>query len=108
MLTYAISKYAPTKLVKPEEPIEVDKNAIFNRHLNRCHFKVGDKIYFKKPKKHRIEGVIKHIEQDMTKVHWGSTKPHIPYYIEVEVIEQDGRKLPKNIKTYESKIKKGK
>lgn len=106
MLTQTLSRNKGFKLPLLGTPgdVKADQVAIFNRHLNRCWFKVGDEIVFKKPKNRKIEGIIKHIEEDPTKVVWSHDKM-VPYYIEVAITTKDERRIPSTMKTYESKIR---
>lgn len=106
MLTQSLtrSKSIGPPLFPTNGHVKSNEVANFNRHLNRCFFKVGDEIVFKKPKNRKIEGIIRHIEEDPTKVLWSRDRS-VPYYIDVEITTKDERSLPKYLKTYESKIR---
>lgn len=105
MLTQSLIRHPePALSTLSSEDLKAAQIAAMNRHLNRCFFKVGDEVVFKKPKNKKIEAIIKHIEQDPLKVVWSGDKT-IPFYIDVEITTKDTRNLPKSMKTYESKIR---
>jgi hypothetical protein len=67
--------------------------------------KVGDKVRFKKPKKHKIYGVITQIDENIDDVTW-TQNGMVPNYIHVEIAQSNKRGEIKKqlLKTHEGKI----
>jgi len=78
-------------------PISYSKEAVFKRKMDRCLFKVGDEVLFRKPRRSAPRGTIINIETDFTQVHWDK---NVPQYILVDC----GNKGV--ISTHESKLRK--
>jgi hypothetical protein len=67
----------------------LSKPAILKRNLDKCTFRIGDVIRFKKPKKSPVRGTIVDIITDESKVVWA--RGTCPMNI---VVELDGDKRP--------------
>ena len=81
-----------------------NKKLKLEHHLGRCFVKEGDRICFKRPKRKRAYGRIKHIERDIDKVTW--TKGGLlPFYITVEMEAKGQYGETISVKTYESKLR---
>lgn len=78
------------------------KPAIFERHLNTCHFAVGDEVQFKKPQRNKVLGTIMHIESDITKVSWINSG-RIPALITIKIANK-GYKKGATVKTHVKSI----
>lgn len=74
------------------------KKKVLSDALERCFFKKGDHVTFKKPKRNRIRGVIRDLETDPQKVSWAYGKP---LYMIVDVTDSSGK-----ITTYHTYDKK--
>lgn len=81
------------------------KEQCYKRHRARCLVREGDTVCFKKPKRNKVYGVVKHIEEDYTKVTW-TQKGLVPNYISVEIHQRtrEGTSNKYTVKTHEGKI----
>ena len=99
MLTYQIKSHKAT----PNPYVQVDtvkdlltRHQILVNNLNRCHFKIGDCVKFKKPKKNPAYGEIIHIEDDHNKVtfsHGGVCPMNITVRVGSQEVKTNMKKL---------------
>ena len=78
----------------------ITRAQILKNNISRCHFKIGDCIKFKKPKKSPHKGTITHIEDDHNKVvfsHGGMCPMNITVRIEQEHGEMEVKTNMKKI-----------
>lgn len=81
MLTHRIRVAAPPRRLSKTSLS--DKEHILSANINKCWFKVGDRVKFKKPKRNPIYGTIVAIQDKVDEVVWSETD--IPYNIVLEV-----------------------
>lgn len=98
MLTYQIKSH--------KEPVNifVSKLEIMEKQLNNCHFKVGDRVRFKKPKRNPVYGSITHIEECWDLVTW-THGGLIPCNISITIEPSAGKEIKSfNVKTNMKRI----
>ena len=80
------------------------KENIFQRHLNRCFFKEGEEVCFKKPRRNPTRGIVLKILKDFSQVTW-TQGGAIPNYIQLAVEDKKtGNTL--HVWTCENKLRK--
>jgi hypothetical protein len=81
----SLKRSVPTEQGKPPELVFGEpRSESFKRHFERCLFKPGDEVVFKKPKRNKIRGVVEYIENDINKIFW-SEGGGSPRYIKVKI-----------------------
>lgn len=99
----------------PDKPPHIEattgetRQQCFMRHYNRCVYKVGDNVVFKRPKRNKLRGVVDHIETDISKMFWSDGGKQ-PRYIRVamEYIDREtGEIKPTHVWVCESKLLMG-
>lgn len=63
------------------------KETIFNNHLSKCFFSIGDEVQFKKPRRNKVVGTVMHIENEFSKVTW-TNGGRVPAIITVKIADK--------------------
>lgn len=87
-------------------PPDFDKKEAFKRHFIRFWGEVGDLVVFKRPKKHKIQWEVIHVEDDAEKVTWNNGG-WTPNYIQLRSVQTDrtGKETEYTVWTCENQLK---